>query len=132
MTHWSPIIRRMVAITLSIVAILLFAAIAWPKLPISVLFGRKATTLYIHTSYPGASSDVVDAAVTTPLEKQFKHIADVRQISAQSLIGRSVITLRFKPSVTLNVAIEETQAAIDAVARFLPNDLRMLPLLVAE
>lgn len=132
MTPWSPIIRRPVAITLSIAAMLLFAAIAWLKLPISDLLDVNSTTLQIQTYYPGASSEVVNATVTTPLEKQFKHMSDVRQVSAQSMIGRSVIRIHFEPSVPLNLAKEEAQAAIAAVRDLLPHDLQMPPLLVAE
>lgn len=129
MTSWNPIIRRPVAITISIVAVLVFAAIAWPNLPIA---GPRSATLQIQTYYPGASSQVVDSTVTAPLEKQLKRMDDVLRVSAQSLIGRSVITIHFESSVTLDMAKEEAQAAIAAALRLLPDDLQMPPLLVAK
>jgi len=130
--QWSPIIRRPVAITLLIVALLVVAAAAWSRSPIADPLGGDAATLQVQTYYPGTSSDVVDATVTVPLEKQFKYLSDVRRVSAQSLIGRSIITIHFEPRVTLDVAREEARAAIDAARGLLPDDLQMPPILVVE
>lgn len=48
-------------------------------------------------------------------------------MSSTSSGGASVITLRFDLSLSLDVAEQEVQAAINAGSNLLPNDLPMPP-----
>ncbi len=109
------------------VAIVLAGVMAYIALPVSALPQVDYPTIAITTLYPGASPDVVTSAITAPLERQFGQIPALVQMSSTSSGGASVITLRFSLESTLDVAEQEVQAAINAAATFLPNDLPMPP-----
>lgn len=125
--YFPPFILRPVATTLLMVAIFLSGLIAYRLLPVSALPEVDYPTIRVLTLYPGASPDVMTSAVTAPLERQFGQMAGLKQMSSTSSGGASVITLRFNLDVSLAVAEQEVQAAINAASNLLPGDLPAPP-----
>ena len=121
-------ILRPVATSLLMVAILIGGALAYRLLPLSALPEVDYPTIQVTTLYPGASPDVMTSAVTAPLERQFGQMPGLTQMSSTSSGGASVITLRFSLDVTLDVAEQQVQAAINAGSNLLPTDLPMPPI----
>ena len=120
-------IHRPVATSLLMLAIVLAGALAYRLLPVSALPEVDYPTIQVTTLYPGASPDVMTSSVTAPLERQFGQMPGLGQMSSTSSGGASVITLRFDLSVSLDVAEQEVQAAINAGSNLLPSDLPMPP-----
>ncbi len=120
-------ILRPVATSLLMVAILIAGALAYRMLPLSALPEVDYPTIQVTTLYPGASPDVMTSSVTAPMERQFGQMPGLSQMSSTSSGGASVITLRFSLEVTLDVAEQQVQAAINAGANLLPSDLPMPP-----
>ncbi len=120
-------IMRPVATTLLMVAILLAGAVAYRQLPVSALPQVDYPTIQVRTFYPGASPDVMASSVTAPLERQFGQMPGLTQMTSASSGGSSVITLQFSLDLSLDVAEQEVQAAINAGFNFLPRDLPTPP-----
>jgi len=123
-----PFILRPVATSLLMLAILLAGVIAYRVLPISALPQVDYPTIQIVTLYPGASPDVTTSSITAPLERQFGQMPGLKQMSSTSSGGASVITLQFDLDLSLDVAEQEVQAAINASGSFLPADLPTPPI----
>ena len=64
-------IRRPVATTLVMLAVLIFGAVAYRELPVSDLPNVDLPTLVVTGSLPGASPETMASSVATPLERQF-------------------------------------------------------------
>ena len=79
------------------------------------------------TFYPGASPEVMTTAVTAPLERQFGEMPGLTQMSSISSAGASVTTLQFDLNLSLDVAEQEVQAAINAATGLLPAGLPAPP-----
>ncbi len=122
-----PFIERPVATSLLMLAILLAGMLAYRLLPLSALPEVDYPTIQVVTLYPGASPDVISTTVTAPLERQFGQMPGLNQMTSSSSGGASVITLRFSLGLSLDVAEQEVQAAINAGSNLLPNDLPMPP-----
>ncbi|WP_290872489.1 MdtB/MuxB family multidrug efflux RND transporter permease subunit [Aquabacterium sp.] len=120
-------IVRPVATALLMVAIFLAGWLGYRTLPVSSLPEVDYPTIQVVTLYPGASPEVMTSAVTAPLERQLGQMPGLERLSSSSSGGASVITLRFKLSLTLDVAEQSVQAAINAAATLLPTDLPMPP-----
>ncbi|HEY9104517.1 MdtB/MuxB family multidrug efflux RND transporter permease subunit [Chitinimonas sp.] len=120
-------IERPVATSLLMLAVLLAGLLAYRLLPIAALPEVDYPTIQVTTLYPGASPDVVTSSITAPLERQFGQMPGLAQMSSTSSGGASVITLRFALSLSLDVAEQEVQAAINAGGNLLPSDLPMPP-----
>ncbi len=122
-----PFIERPVATSLLMVALLLAGALAYRWLPVAALPQADYPTIEVTTLYPGASPDVMASSVTAPLERQFGQMPGLARMSSTSSGGASVITLRFDLGLSLDIAEQEVQAAINAGANLLPTDLPMPP-----
>src|SRR5512135_2124559 len=116
-------ILRPVATALLMAAILLAGFVAFRLLPVSALPQVDYPTIQVVTFYPGASPDVSASSITAPLERQFGQMPGLRQMTSTSSGGSSVITLQFSLDLSLDVAEQEVQAAINASGTFLPRDL---------
>src|SRR5579864_5182652 len=121
-------ILRPIATSLLMLAILLSGAFSYNLLPISALPEVDYPTIEVVTLYPGASPDVITSSITAPLEAQFGQMPGLNQMSSTSSGGASVITLQFSLSLSLDVAEQEVQAAINAATSYLPTDLPMPPI----
>ncbi|MBD9362955.1 MdtB/MuxB family multidrug efflux RND transporter permease subunit [Methylomonas fluvii] len=120
-------ILRPVATSLLMVALLLVGILAYRLLPVSALPQVDYPTIQVTTLYPGASPEVMTSIVTAPLERQFGQMPGLTQMSSTSSGGASVITLQFNLHLDLDVAEQTVQAAINAAANFLPDDLPQAP-----
>jgi multidrug efflux pump len=81
----------------------------------------------VQTLYPGASPEVMAQTVTAPLERQFGQMSGLQRLSSTSAAGVSIVTLQFGLGITLDVAEQEVQAAINAGGSLLPADLPAPP-----
>jgi len=123
-----PFILRPVATTLLMIAIMLSGMLAFRFLPVAALPEVDYPTIQVQTFYPGASPDVMTSSVTAPLEVQFGQMPNLNQMSSVSSAGASVITLQFGLAISLDVAEQEVQAAINAAGNLLPSDLPAPPI----
>ena len=121
-------ILRPVATSLLMVAVLLAGIVAYRMLPLSALPEVDYPTIQVVTLYPGASPDVTTSSITAPLERQFGQMPGLNQMSSTSSGGASVITLQFSLDLTLDVAEQGVQAAINAASSLLPADLPSPPI----
>jgi len=110
------------------VAILLAGIVAYRVLPLSALPEVDYPTIQVVTLYPGASPDVIASSITAPLERQFGQMPGLNQMSSTSSGGASVITLQFSLQLSLDVAEQEVQAAINAASNLLPSDIPTPPI----
>ncbi|MGH8743951.1 MAG: MdtB/MuxB family multidrug efflux RND transporter permease subunit, partial [Burkholderiales bacterium] len=121
-------ILRPVATSLLMLAILLSGILAYRLLPLSALPEVDYPTIQVVTLYPGASPEVMTSSITAPLERQFGQMPGLNQMSSTSSGGASVITLQFNLALSLDVAEQEVQAAINAAGNLLPTDLPAPPI----
>src|SRR6201985_2262978 len=123
-----PFVLRPVATSLLMVAVMLVGLVAFSFLPLSALPEVDYPTIQVQTLYPGASPEVMTSAVTAPLERQFGQMPGLSQMTSASSAGASVITLQFNLDLSLDVAEQQVQAAINAAGNLLPSDLPTPPI----
>ena len=105
------------------IGVLLVGIVAYRQLPVSALPQVDYPTIQVLTFYPGAAPDVMTSSVTAPLERQFGQVPGLNQMTSSSSFGSSVITLQFNLDLSIDIAEQEVQAAINAGTTFLPRDL---------
>src|SRR3984885_720709 len=123
-----PFILRPVGTSLLMAAIMLSGMVAYTFLPLSTLPEVDYPTIQVQTLYPGASPEVMTSSVTAPLERQFGQMPGLNQMTSASSAGASVITLQFNLDLSLDVAEQQVQAAINAANNLLPSDLPAPPI----
>src|SRR6184192_1325139 len=120
-------IRRPVATTLVMLAVLLFGVVAYRSLPVSDLPNVDLPTLLVTAALPGASPETMAAAVATPLDNQFSMIAGLNAMTSSNSLGSTQVTLEFDLSRNLDGAAVDVQAAITLAARLLPGGMPTPP-----
>ena len=119
----TPFIRRPIATSLLMAAILLVGAAAYPFLPVAPLPQVDFPTIQVTTMLPGADPVTMASSVTAPLERQFAQIPGVTQMTSSSVLGISSITVQFDLNRNIDAAAGDIQAAINAAGGQLPKNL---------
>lgn len=92
-------------------------------LPVSPLPQVDLPTISVSASFPGASPETMATAVATPLERTLSRIAGVTEMTSNSTLGSTGITLQFELNRDINAAARDVQAAINAARSQLPQNL---------
>jgi multidrug efflux pump len=120
-------IRRPVATTLLTLGIALSGLLAYFKLPVAPLPAVAFPTIMVQATMAGASPSTMAATVAEPLERHLSTIADVTELTSQSGIGMTRITVQFGLNRDINGAARDVEAAIQAARADLPTTLRANP-----
>lgn len=120
-------ILRPVATTLLMLALFFSGLLVWRLLPVSALPQVDYPIIQIYTFQPGANPDTVQRTISSPLEREMGKIAGLKQMSSNSSVGASVITLQFELSAQLGIVEQEVQSALSTASSKLPNDLPTPP-----
>jgi HAE1 family hydrophobic/amphiphilic exporter-1 len=116
-------IRRPVMTMLIMIGILVFGIIGYRQLPVSDLPTVDYPTISVSANLPGASPETMAATVATPLEKSFSAIAGIDEITSNSSLGSTNITLTFALDRDIESAAQDVNAAISKTLAFLPPNI---------
>jgi multidrug efflux pump len=122
-----PFIRRPVGTSLLSLAVIIAGAIAYFFLPVAPLPEVEFPTINVSANLPGASPETMASAVATPLERALGHIAGVTEMTSNSQLGSTNVTLQFDLSRNADAAARDVQAAIQAARSQLPANLPSNP-----
>jgi len=120
-------VHRPVATSLLTLGIALSGIIAFRLLPVSPLPQVDFPTISVQASLPGASPETMAATVAMPLERSLGRIAGVNEMTSQSTLGATRITLQFELNRNIDGAARDVQAAINAARTLLPTGLPSNP-----
>ena len=116
-------IQRPVMTTLLMIGILVFGVVGYRQLPVSDLPAVDYPTLNVSANLPGASPETMASTVATPLEKAFSGIAGIDEITSNSSLGSTNITLTFSLDRNIESAAQDVNAAIGKTLPFLPPNI---------
>jgi multidrug efflux pump len=120
-------IYRPVATTLLTLAIALAGTLAFLNLPVAALPQVDFPTISVQAKLPGASAETMASTVATPLERALGRIAGITEMTSSSSLGATQITLQFDLDRDINGAARDVQAAINAAASLLPDNMPSRP-----
>jgi len=123
----APFIRRPIATILLTIGLALAGIGGFFSLPVAPLPQVDFPTISVSSNLAGASPDVMAQSIATPLERRLATISGVTEMSSQSTLGSTRITLQFDLSKDIDGAAREVEAAINASRVDLPATLRQNP-----
>jgi len=121
-------IRRPVATSLLMVAVVALGVAGYLNLPVAALPNVDFPTIQVSAQLPGADAKTTASSVATPLERQFGQIPGITQMTSSSGSGFTQITLQFDRSRTVDSAAGDVQGAINAASGQLPASLLNPPI----
>ncbi len=116
-------IKRPVFATVLSLIVLLVGLRAYMSLPTRQYPNIATTEISIQTTYAGASADLMEGFVTTPIENALSGIEGLDFISSQSNTGSSSINITFKLGTDINKAVTDVSNAVASVRYVLPSGI---------
>ena len=120
-------IKRPVATTLLMAALIFFGVVSYFSLPISEMPSIDFPTIQVSASLPGADPQTMASAVATPLERQFTSIAGLQSMSSVNSLGTTTITLQFDLTRNIDGCGTDVLTYINAAQGSLPTDMPSPP-----
>ncbi len=124
-------IRRPIFAAVCSILLTLVGVLAIPTLPIAQYPDLAPPQVTVTATYVGASSEVVESAVTIPLEQELNGVEGMRYISSTSSNdGVSQITITFEPTRDLEVAAVDVQNRVSRASARLPAQVNQTGIVV--
>jgi len=118
-------IRRPIFATVCALLIILAGAVCIPTLPISLYPTLAPPQVNVTSNYVGANAQVVESAVTIPLEQQINGVEGMHYItSTSSNDGTSSINVTFRTGYDLNIAAVDVQNRVATAQGRLPQEIK--------
>ncbi|MDL2264739.1 efflux RND transporter permease subunit, partial [Synergistaceae bacterium OttesenSCG-928-I11] len=116
-------VRKPVAFTCLLVAILLIGAMALQNLSIDMLPKMDIPQITILTVWNGASPSDIEQRVTKTMEDNMSSIEGIKDMTSKSLNNVSAVTLEFEWGTDLDVRMGDVRDKLDLAKRDLPEDI---------
>jgi multidrug efflux pump len=122
-----PFVRRPIGTVLLTTGVALAGIAAFFALPVASLPPIDMPVISVNANIPGASPETMASSVATPLERRLGIIAGINEITSNSSVGATRISLQFDLGRDIDGAARDVQAAINAARVDLPSTLRSNP-----
>lgn len=80
--------------------------------------------VFIDTSYPGASAQLIEESITTPLEKTISGIQGIEEMTSRSSPGNSIITLKLANGTNLYEITNKIRNKVAMTSHTLPDNVK--------
>jgi multidrug efflux pump len=115
-------IRRPVLSMVVSLLILLLGAQGLMSLQVRQYPEVEETTITITTTYTGASADLMQGFISTPIAKSVSSAEGVDYVTSQSRLGLSTVSVRMRLNTDPNAALTEVTSKVQQVRAQLPTD----------
>lgn len=113
--------RHVLAYMMSAVLVL-FGLIGFQRLGVDRFPNIDFPVIAVTTVQPGGNPSVIDASITSVIERQVNSVPGIESIRSSSTPSVSVVTISFDLKKDVDVAFNEVQAKVNQVLNELPDD----------
>jgi multidrug efflux pump len=113
--------RPVLAVVVSLLILLIGLKAAF-DLPIRQYPKLTNTVITITTAYPGASPDLMQGFITTPIEQAVAASEGIDYMTSASTQGQSLISVYIKLNVDPNAALTEVLSKVNSVKYLIPRE----------
>ena len=118
-------IRRPVAVTMAYLAVALLGVAAWRNIPVELLPERDLPKLTVRAYWRGASAEVAEAFLTSPLEGEIQQVKGVEKISSNTTerngVASAVISAEFARETDMDFVRLELSERLAVLEENLPE-----------
>jgi HAE1 family hydrophobic/amphiphilic exporter-1 len=116
-------LKNRALIALITICAAVFGGISLTTLKQELIPAIELPQLLVMTNYPGASPEVVENDVSTPIETAIQGVAGLDATSATSTTNASIVQASFTYGTDLATAEQKMQQAINRISNQLPEDV---------
>jgi HAE1 family hydrophobic/amphiphilic exporter-1 len=114
-------VRNPVKVSVGVILIALFGAIALYRMPMQLTPEVEVPTLTVTTTWPGASPQEVESEIIQAQEEQLQSVEGLQKMSSESMDSRGQITLEFAVGTPISDALLNVNTRLQQVRQY-PED----------
>ncbi len=134
-------VKKPYTVLVAVVLIMVLGVVSFTKMSTDLLPNISLPYVIVMTTYPGASPETVEMAVTKPVEASMATVSNIEEISSVSGENYSMVILEFAQSTDMNAASLEIRENLDQIKSFFSDSVGnpiimklnpdMLPVMIA-
>lgn len=134
-------VKKPYTVLVAVVLIVVLGVVSFTKMSTDLLPNISLPYVIVMTTYPGASPETVEMAVTKPVEASMATVSNIEEISSVSGENYSMVILEFAQSADMNAASLEIRENLDQIKSFFSDSVGnpiimklnpdMLPVMIA-
>ena len=109
-------VKKPYTVLVAVVLILVLGFLSFRNMSTDLLPDMEFPYAIVMTTYPGASPEEVEAAVTKPVEQAMASITNMKEVSSVSNSNVSVVILEFNDNTDMNTATIDMRESLDMVS----------------
>ncbi|MEX0585355.1 MAG: efflux RND transporter permease subunit, partial [Pirellulales bacterium] len=114
-------VRNPVKVTVGVIMVTLFGAIAYSSMPVQLTPEVQIPTLTIETRWPGASPQEVEREIVLEQEEQLQSVEGVKKMTSESMDSNGKMTLEFAIGTNLQEALTMVNTRLQQVREYPEN-----------
>ena len=135
-------VKKPFTVVVAVIMVIVLGVISFTSMTTDLLPSMELPYVMVVTSYPGASPERVEAAVTAPLEAGLGTVSGVKNVTSTSSENVSMVALEFEQDTNMDSAMVALSTALDQIKGALPDTAQnpmlmqlspdMLPVMIAS
>lgn len=115
-------IKRPAFITSLMAVIITVGVICFSKMNVDLFPNVDIPTIFVSTTYTGASPSEIEALITKPIEEQVSTISGIKRVTSRSMKDNSQVIVNLYQGVDIKYAEQQVRDKINQVKSRLPED----------
>ncbi|MFA6770636.1 MAG: efflux RND transporter permease subunit [Bacteroidales bacterium] len=117
------LIERPIAVTMSIIAVLVLGAVAVGMLPVSLMPEVDIPQITVQVSAPGYSAREVDNSILKNLKNQLRQVSSLKELTSKANNNSGVIFMEFEHGADIHFIFIDVNEKIDKAVSSLPKEI---------
>ncbi len=109
-------VKKPYTVLVAVVLVLVLGALSLRSMSTDLLPDMEFPYAIVMTTYPGASPEEVESAVTKPVEQAMASITNMKEVSSVSNSNVSIVILEFNDNTDMNTATIDMRESLDMVS----------------
>ena len=111
-------VKKPYTILVGVLLVIVLGIVSFTKMTTDLLPDLSLPYVIVMTTYPGASPETVEAAVTQPVESGMATVSNIQSISSVSAENYSMVILEFAQSTDMNAVSLEIRESLDQIGAY--------------
>ena len=107
------LITRPIAVTMSVIAIMVMSLVAMGYLPVSLMPAINIPQITVQVAAPGMSVREIDNVLLKPLKNQLSQVAGLKNITAEARADIGTIYMDFEPDCNIDIVFIDVNEKMD-------------------
>ena len=111
-------VKKPYTVLVGVVLAIVLGVVSFTRMTADLLPSISLPYVIVMTTYPGASPETVEAAVTQPVEASMATVSNIESISSVSKENYSMVILEFAQTADMNAVSLEIRESLDQITSY--------------